>query len=166
MQAQSKRNKIWTLPELIADTTPKPEAIIGDGILNAQSLLLIAGQQKAKKSFLAMNLAVAIAAGKSFGGFTIPRPRRVLVLSAEGGHHSNKDRLIKMSQNIKGLADDALYSDFICRWKLDQGPDVEELRATIDDIKPDVVVIDPLVKYHLKDENSAEEMMDINSHQN
>jgi RecA-family ATPase len=87
----STKHKLWTLSQLIEDKTPQPQAIIEGGVLNAQSLLLIAGQQKAKKSFLAMNLAVAIAAGTSFAHFTIHKPHRVLVLSAEGGFHSNKN---------------------------------------------------------------------------
>jgi RecA-family ATPase len=161
MEAQSNKHKIWRLSELIADTTPRPQAIIDDGILNAQSLLLIAGQQKAKKSFLAMNMAVAMATGRSFACFNIHRPHRVLVLSAEGGFHSNKERVIKMCANIQAPSDDFLHLDFGTRWKLDNKANCKELSETIDEIKPEVVIIDPLVKFHLKDENSTQEMMDV-----
>jgi RecA-family ATPase len=158
VDAKPHKHKIWKLSELKDDQTVSPPGIIEEGILNSQSLLLITGQPKAKKSFLVMNLAAAIAAGRSFAGFIVSRPLKVFVFSAEGGFYSNRDRIRKICKLIPERYDDNLYMCFGSRLKLDDDGDYKEICAMIDEIKPDVVIMDPLVKFHNQDENSAQGM--------
>jgi hypothetical protein len=66
-----------------------------------------------------------------------------------------------MCSHFQRHEDDMLYCHFDTRMKLDNKTECEELLKMIDKLKPDVVVIDPLVKFHTKDENSAQEMSQV-----
>lgn len=163
MKGHKIRNKTFTLKELLADKSPAPPAIIEDGILNHRSLLMIHGTPKAGKSFFAANLALGIAAGRGFAGFRIHRPKRVLVLSAEGGYYSNRDRLLTMAKSLSNeQAESAeLSCCFDSRWKLDDAESFRDLEAFIGESQAEVIVIDPLVRFHEGEENSAKEMSTV-----
>ena len=77
-----------------------PEPIIKNGILLDKTKLVIVGPPKSKKTFLAQNLALAIAAGKSFANFEITEPKKVLYFLAEGGYYPNRDRLQKLGADF------------------------------------------------------------------
>lgn len=150
--------EIYSLEEVINDKTLPPSPIIGDGILLPQTLLLITGLPKAKKSMLAANLVIAIASGKSFSFFKIEKPYKVLALSAEGGYFPNRDRFKTICSAINFSGDGNVKVCFDSRIKLEDDNDYEELEDILEDFKPEVLVLDPLVKFHHKDENSAQEM--------
>ena len=149
---------IKSLKEMIQDKSSPPEEIIGGGILLQKSLLLITGESKAKKSMLAYNIAIALASGNSFVFFEIQRQSRVLVLTAEGGYYPNKDRIVKMSTSLEADENCMLNVCFDTRIKLEEESDYDELKGLINSYKPDVLIIDPLVKFHHMDENSARDM--------
>jgi hypothetical protein len=157
------RNMILTLDELINDESPVPNAIVGDGVLLRQSLLLIFGSPKAGKSFLAMNLAMATSAGTGFAGFTVNGAHKVLLMSAEGGYYPNRERLKTMSRRF-GASNPVrqnLAGSFDNRWKLDNDKDFLELSEVIRFHRPRVLVLDPFVRFHGLDENSASDMAHV-----
>ena len=153
----------YSLDHLLNDKSEKPIDLIGDGILISKSLLLIAGAKKARKTFLAYNLGIALAAGGSFGGFIIPETKnRVLILSAEGGYYPNRERIQKMcyfvdAERGKNL-DICLEICFDPRIKLEDDGDYSLLSSKIEKFKPTVVIIDPFVKFHQLEENDASDM--------
>jgi len=158
---ENKKLRIMSFSDVINDITPEPIHIIGGGILPHKALLLISGQQKARKSFLVNNLALAIAAGSSFACFRIERPQRVLLLSAEGGYFSNRSRLQKMAGHIYSMKPEYLNICFDARIKLEDDSDVKLIISKIQEYKPSVLIIDPFVKFHGEDENSTKEMSNI-----
>ena len=97
---EGEKKIIYTLKEIINDHSPMPEPIIKDGILLEGTMLVIVGPPKSKKTFLAQNLALAIASGKSFANFEITKPKKVLYFLAEGGYYPNRDRLQKMGADF------------------------------------------------------------------
>ncbi len=149
---------IYTLDSILKDDSETPEAIIGNGILLKQTMLLITGQQKAKKTMLGYNLSIALARGKSFANFTIKKPHKVLILSAEGGYYPNRDRIRKMVETAPVGNKDNLAISFDTRIKIEDDKSYEELRQIIKERKPNVLVIDPFIKFHNLDENSAKDM--------
>jgi hypothetical protein len=155
-----ERNRIWTLEELMLDDSTPPEPFVADGILLPNSLLLIHGSPKVGKSFLTMNLAVALAGGRNFAGFRIPKPRRVLMLSAEGGYVPNRNRLQKMCRAVSGQS--AFWENlFVCfdwREPLDSDDGLVALKDSIEQHRPEILIIDPLVRFHQGEENSATDM--------
>lgn len=137
------------------DHSPMPEPIIKNGILLDKTMLVIVGPPKAKKTFLAQNLSLAIASGKSFANFEITQPKKVLYFLAEGGYYPNRNRLQKMGAdfNHKYLNNFMLSPYSYLPINLDEP--YEMMYADIKNSGAKVVVIDPLIKFHNVDENSA-----------
>jgi putative DNA primase/helicase len=71
-----------TAPALLAAELPERTAIL-DPILATKSLALLYGPRGLGKTFVALGIARAAAAGESFLGWTSPRPHRVLYLDGE-----------------------------------------------------------------------------------
>jgi archaellum biogenesis ATPase FlaH len=158
---QRKTNTLISIKEMKEHPLyPSPELIAG-GILPEKSLLLISGKQKSRKTFLAMNLAFGLASGSSFACFNIPKSKKVILLSAEGGWYSNEKRMKVMSNSIPQLSEDKLSFCFDIRFKLENPSDVQKLKDMIIQSAADVVIIDPLIKFHQLEENSAKEMGQI-----
>jgi hypothetical protein len=149
------------MEEIMHDTRTPPQAIIGGGILLDKTLLLVSGKQKSKKTFLVTNLAMAVAAGVSFASFHIPAALKVLILSAEGGYFPSRDRLRIMRRSIPAGREIDLEISFNSRLNLLDERSFGELRDEIARRRPKVLVIDPLVRFHDAEENSATEMSKV-----
>ena len=151
----------WTFLDIVKDTSEPPPAIIEDGILLDETLLLIIGPPKVGKTFLAFNLATALVSGRSFACFKIRSEHKVVILSAEGGYFPNRKRIRRIT---KGLTKEQLHNVSYCsnaRAKLDDEEDYEKLLEELEWISPDVLMIDPLIRFHSVDENSSSSMAGV-----
>ena len=151
-------HEIKTFYELANDKSTPPPAIIDDGVLLDKTILTIIGEAKARKTFLALNLSTALACSKSFGGFNITKKSRVLHLSAEGGYYPTRDRIQNMVQNEleENLKD--IFFMHSMNLSIDNDDNFTEIKSIIEEIKPEVVVFDPLIRFHSQDENSSTAM--------
>ena len=95
-----KMTRLMTFRQIVEDMSEPPKPIIDDGILLEQTILAIIGPAKTGKTFLAMNIATAIASGKNFAGFNAIGSNRVLMLCSEGGYFPNRDRIKKITNGI------------------------------------------------------------------
>ena len=157
----NKVRKIYTLGEVLNDNSIPPLSIIGIGILLDKTLLMICGEKKVGKSMLIYNLALAIASGKSFACFPIPNPKKVLVLSAEGGFDPNSQRLKKMVTHFQGVTSEYFNIQFNSNILLNNPSDYTALCGIITEKGINVLVIDPFIKFHDVDENSSNEIMKV-----
>ena len=152
------------LPDMVSlsqykDNPPTlPEELI-EGILRRGHKMLISGSSKAGKSFLLMELCIAIAEGKKWLGFPC-RKGRVLYVNLEIDPASAINRFLKIYE-AQGLP--ILQSENIIIWNLrghavplDQL--VPKLIRRVRDMKLDAIVIDPIYKVITGDENSASDM--------
>lgn len=154
--------EIVSIEEIIKDNSEMPPQIISDGILIDEGLLLITGEAKARKTFLAYNLAFGIAKGGDFAGFKFPVRKKVLFLVAEGGRHSNYARLKKISNSFDEGKLGELNFSFKNKLLFDNGStDLKDLRDKIIEKKYEVVFFDPFVRYHTANENSAQEVAEV-----
>ena len=141
------------------DNPPKlPEELI-KGILRRGHKMLISGSSKAGKSFLLMELCVAIAEGTSWLGFSC-KQGRVLYVNLEIDQASCINRFLKI---YEALGVPMNHSENIVLWNLrghavplDQL--VPKLIRRVRDQHLDAIVIDPIYKVITGDENSASEM--------
>jgi RecA-family ATPase len=159
------------LSEFLARTPPPVRFIIGRGVLPVQGKLIIGGPPKANKSFVAMNIAVDLARGRNIfdakypdGRIVLPveKTYRVLYIEQEIGEHSVRERLARMLvgvPNIENLTFFVKTKDIGMR--LDSPDGQAAIFAEIEEVKPDVVLLDPLAKFHLVEENSARDMSAI-----
>lgn len=135
-----------------------PKELI-QGILRRGHKMLISGSSKAGKSFLLMELCVAIAEGKTWLGFSC-RKGRVLYVNLEIDPASCINRFLKIYEALKMPKENM---DNIVVWNLrghavplDQL--VPKLIRRVRDQHLDAIVIDPIYKVITGDENSASEM--------
>jgi hypothetical protein len=158
-----KLENVKTFKTMKEDNSKPPSPIVSNGILLDNTILTIVGQTKIGKTFLIYDLALAIASGGSFLNAEVPEAKSVLILSAEGGYYPNRER-------VKVLADDVSDESlerigYIPFASLNLG-DMEHLYALIDMINAggyEVLIIDPLIRFHTADENSSSAMSDIYS---
>lgn len=152
------------LPDMVSldtfkDNPPElPEELI-TGILRRGHKMLISGSSKAGKSFLLMELCIAIAEGKPWLGFTCKKGR-VLYVNLEIDPASAINRFLKIYEAL-GLP--IKNADSIVVWNLrghvvplDQL--VPKLIRRVRDQHFDAIVIDPIYKVITGDENNASEM--------
>lgn len=144
--------------------------IIGRGVLPVQGKLVLGGPAKRNKSFLAINMGLDIARGRPIFGAKYNGPEqksvlpvtkswRVLYIEQEIGEVGLDDRLKGMFSDYEAALG---LPFFICSrdlgLKLDTKEGREAIEREIQEVRPEVLILDPLKEFHNLNENSAQEM--------
>src|ERR1700746_726882 len=130
------------------------------GLWSEQAVDIVGGEPKCCKAFLALDLAVAVAAGvPCLRRFAVPRAGRVLLFAAEDALHIVRRRL----EGISAAASVALASLDIQvitapTLRLDLDADRRNLAETVASLQPRLLILDPFVRLHLLDENASGEV--------
>jgi hypothetical protein len=107
---------------------------------------------------LALDLCVAIASGTPCAGsFRVLSPGPVVVLCAEDPHAVISSRLSALAR-ARGRALGELPVEVIVEPVVRLPEGLERLEATLAAFKPRLLLLDPLIRLHRADENSASEM--------
>lgn len=128
-----------------------------------QGVGVLGGAPKCCKSWMALEMATAIAAGiPCLGHFAVPNPGPTLVYLAEDALPDVRDRIASLC-NARGLNLDTLDLHVITApaLRLDVEDDFRRLVATVEAIQPRLLVLDPFVRLHHADENRAGEIAAI-----
>ncbi len=142
---------------------PRRQQWLIDGLWMRQAVGIVGGEPKCGKSFLALDLAVAVAAGvPCLRRFAADQPGPVLMFPAEDAGHIVRARL----QGIASAAGTRFESLDIAvidvpTLRLDHRADRQRLVETVERIRPRLVVLDPLVRLHGVDENTVAEVAPI-----
>lgn len=119
---------------------------------------ILGGAPKSCKSFFALDLCVAIASGTSCAGaFRVLSPGPTVVLCAEDPHAVICERLSALAR-ARGRELDDLPIEVVVEPVVRLPEGLERLEATIAAFKPRLLLLDPLIRLHRADENSASEM--------
>jgi hypothetical protein len=125
-----------------------------------QAVGILGGEPKCCKSFLALDIAVSVASGAAaLRQFPVRRTGPVLLFPAE-------DSLAVVRQRLEGIAAaaqvpfDSLPVQVITApsLRLDTEPDRQRLSRTVQDQRPVLLILDPLIRLHRVDENDATQM--------
>jgi RecA-family ATPase len=154
---------------------PQPY-IIGRGILPVRGKAIIAGPPKANKSFFILNLMLDIAKGRNIFGaeyksgaplMPVDKAWRVLYLEQEMGEQGLLERL-RGKEDHPGLISEYSSEELAAldihikprntAMRLDTPDGRDYINSEIATVKPDVVFLDPMAKFHLSDENSSQDM--------
>ena len=130
------------------------------GLWSEQAVGIIGGEPKCCKSFLALDLAVSVAAGTPcLRRFAVARPGRVLLYAAEDALHIVRQRLegICAAAGLL-LADLDVQVITAPTVRLDLDADRSNLDETIAKLAPRLLVLDPFVRMHRIDENASGEV--------
>lgn len=139
---------------------PEEQRWLIEGLWSAEAVGIVGGEPKCCKSFLALDMAVAVASGTPcLGRFPTVRRGRVLLFAAE-------DSLAVVRQRLVGIAAatnttlDALDIHVIIApvVRLDIELDRTRLEDTVRALRPALLVLDPFVRLHRVDENASAEV--------
>lgn len=118
---------------------------------------IIGGAPKCCKSWFGLDMAVSVSsATPCLGRFPVECPGPALIFLAEDALASVRARIEALCTH-RGLLIDKLdlYVITIPALRLDLHDDQARLEATLAALKPRLLVLDPLVRLHRRDENSA-----------
>ena len=130
------------------------------GLWAEQAVGIVGGEPKCCKSFLALDLAVAVATGAPcLRRFPVTQAGRVLLYAAEDALHIVRRRL----EGICAAAGVTLASADIQvitspTLRLDLEGDRQRLSETVAALRPRLLVLDPFVRLHRIDENASGEV--------
>jgi hypothetical protein len=130
------------------------------GLWADEAVGIIGGEPKCCKSFLALDLAVAVAAGiPCLRRFAVPHPGRVLLYAAEDALHTVRLRLegICAAAGLRLAELDVQVITAPCL-RLDLEADRRNLAETVATLQPRLLVLDPFVRLHRIDENASGEV--------
>jgi len=130
------------------------------GLWAEEAVGIVGGEPKCCKSFLALDLAVAMAAGvPCLRRFPVVRPGRVLLYAAEDALHVVRRRLegICAAAGVD-LADLDVQVITAPILRLDLDADRASLDETVAKLAPRLLVLDPFVRLHRIDENASGEV--------
>jgi AAA domain len=130
------------------------------GLWSEQAVGIVGGEPKCCKSFLALDLAVAVAAGvPCLRRFAVPRAGRVLLFAAEDALHIVRRRLEGISAAAGvALADLDIQVITAPTVRLDLDADRRNLAETVARLQPRLLILDPFVRLHRIDENASGEV--------
>ena len=126
----------------------------------AEAVGIVGGEPKCCKSFLALDVAVAVASGAlCLRRFRPARTGRVLLFAAEDALHVVRARLVGIAR-AAGVVFETLDLQVITAptLRLDLPEDQARLRETVAALRPTLLVLDPFVRLHRIDENAAAEV--------
>jgi hypothetical protein len=124
---------------------------------------IVGGEPKCGKSFLALDVAVAVASGAlCLRRFRPARTGRVLLFAAEDALHVVRARLAGIAV-AAGVAFETLDIQVITAptVRLDLPEDQRRLRETVASLRPTLLVLDPFARLHRIDENAAAEVAPV-----
>ena len=121
---------------------------------------LLAAPPKVGKTWLAVELALAVATGRpALGRFTVCATGPVLFFGAEDDQAALRARFeaVALSRGVDLAAAPVFFLD-VSALRLDRPEHLTKLRATIAALRPKLVVLDPFVRMVTVDENSSQEV--------
>jgi len=141
---QSRSNNAWRsrlqrISEIQAADYPEMEWLV-DGVLPARGLVVLAGRPKSGKSWLALDLALSVAAGANCMGRPVGTTGATIYLALEDSPARIKER-----SEIIGLSSDNAYIA-TSWWAADQGG-YEELQEMVRELQPKLIIIDTLAAF-------------------
>ena len=144
----------------LAPPDPDQQPWLIEGLWSAAGCGIVGVEPKVGKTFLALDLAVSVAAGAPcLRHFRTPRAGRVLLFAAEDAPHDVRGRLEGIA-HAAGVEFQSLDIHVITvpTLRLDRKEHQQALQATVAFLRPLLTLLDPMVRLHGIDENVAAEV--------
>lgn len=165
-----------TLRELVHKSFPPDNFIIDEGLLPTNGLMFVAGPPKSYKSFLINTIALHLTLGTNLFhahrkrpghitelAFGVVKPQRVLILEQEVGFYDMQQRLLPLWNTLSEPQEAIVGTNLFIHsrdhtMRLDTKDGCSRLGEIIAKVKPNVTVFDPLIEFHVANENDAQGM--------
>jgi len=151
--------RVCQVAQLPREPARRPAWLI-ENLWAHQAVGLIGGAPKCCKTYLALEMALAVASGTPcLGRFPVHNPGPVLLFAAEDAPPQIRDRLSGLAQ-ARRVDFDALPVFLIIaeQLRLDIARDKQRLTDVLEEHRPRLLILDPFVRLHRLDENSAMEV--------
>ncbi|MBI1742213.1 AAA family ATPase [Candidatus Acetothermia bacterium] len=147
------------------------ERVLVENLLCADDLVLWVGHEKQRKSTLLLQFCSCLATGRSFVGFQIPEPVRVLYIDAESKTHDLVKRWTGIQQMLTEQERDHALQNLILiegRKLLGHGLSLDMKTQTLGEIieahkDAQVIVLDPLRIFYTGDEDKSSQVCEAMS---
>jgi hypothetical protein len=149
-----------TIPwgELVGGEEPELDFLIED-ILPSGNLIILAGKPKLGKSLLALQMALSVSLDTSLWNKKV-KNGGVLLISTEDGHIRLKKRIWRMVGDPDKHNPDCHF--YVNNCILTDTRVMDALRMKVEELKPRLVILDPLINlFQGKELNSGEHMNEI-----
>jgi hypothetical protein len=143
---------VYSISEFLAQQDEEVPSLVGEGVIASGTVNILGGEDGVGKTMLALNLAFHCAAGRDFLGLSVPRALRVLFLEAEGNRKLFQERIATAADNL-GIPIEGLPI-FLARRPDQFQIGGKELRRTLEQIQPDLIIFDTIGYFYDGDENS------------
>lgn len=136
------------------------QAWLIDSLWGHAAVGIIGGAPKCCKSWLGLDMAVSVASGTPcLGKFQVSARGKVLIFLAEDAAHNVRARIEAIcAHRDLDINDLDLYVITAATMRLDLETDQQMLTKTVDRLRPRLLILDPLVRLHRLDENSASDI--------
>ena len=138
---------------------PPIDYIITNLVTNS-SLNVFYGEAGSKKTYSAISMAVAVANGKDWLGFTTKKVP-VLIIDEESGEKRFARRLNEVMRGAECDATNQLYFISLAGFKLDKKEDAKSIESEITQTGARLVIIDALADVMDGDENSKKDVQPV-----
>ncbi len=152
-----------TIGELLSRPIP-PTKYHAYPVIPVKGIVLIGAQPKSYKSFIALNIAYDLAAGRmALDAWAVDEPKTVLLLEQELGEYRLRDRIDGLHKfRASPIAARNFYyvsKDLVC--KVDSTDGIKNIERHIEGCHPQVIIFDPLIWFHNQDENDNSQMQRV-----
>ena len=139
------------------DARPAAPRWLIEGLWADEAVGIVGGEPKSFKSFLVLDMAVAVASGSPcLRHFPVAHTGRVLLYAAEDALQVVRRRLEGICHlthlNLAQLDIQVITAPSL---RLDTLEDQKRLRFTIEQLRPRLLLLDPFVRLHRIDENAS-----------
>lgn len=152
----SSRGPLAGMPLTALDSPPGPLSWLVEGRMTSSTYTVLGAKPGVGKSWLAYDLAIALASGRPWLGHPVPRPVRVLYLDAENGPDLATRRLRQLGARPQDLHGRLLFSTEPLL--LSTGEGIARLKATLEQHRPELLIIDTLASHAPDAESDTESM--------
>jgi|GEM_PF-5714257 len=154
-------------PFNIADANIPPRDWLIKGFLLRRLITVLAAPGGTGKSILAIHLALMLASGKTWGGFSVPGRKKVLILNAEDDYDEMQRRIYAAQHDMSLPPDD--LKDYFFTISKQETADIciaaqkenmivptalpARLKKTLIQNQIDVIIVDPFIETFMGNEN-------------
>ncbi len=139
---------------------------IHGAVLMAGGIMQLTGKGKAGKTTFLFNILYGVALGRDVLGFGISKPRKILYLNGENspGTMQSLFKLFREYFCIDEEEENKIRENFLFHsagLRLQKAEVFAEIRGNLAEIKPDILVLDPLKNFFSGEENSSDSMREF-----
>ncbi len=156
--SQDVIKNIISAQTLLAKELPEIGWLV-EGIIPEQGITVLGGDVGCYKTFIALHAALSSANGQHVLGKYPSKRTRVLYLDEENGERVIRSRLLKLIRPDQQC--DEVWFSFFKNIKFGSPEWATRMEKLIKDLRPNLIVVDSMVRFLMGSENSSEDVSKI-----